>query len=377
MHIKQITHLFIVFLSTFLVVSCSSYSPVEEPKTGWDLVKIDSFSVDFGKEVHGVAFNGQKGVFYHFKDVSLTQFDTTGTILRTTFVEEDGPNALGYVVGMLHRPDGSLLLQSLNGEIGLLDSTLTFSQKILMPFQSTLPAMRSNVKSMASQENEVFVYFPGRNGANPYEKNYFKNNYLLERINLSTGTINPVYKLAIESKFQEDTYHDTPYILVSIFEEELYFVLDNEPVIHIYQLENGDFPLQSIPLEAKKFIQVTPNPIPLGNMDGVYPAVIDGLFGFDGGFAVTYGEGLEKEEVDRQPMVDPRLLKSLQRNLLKFFTHQNGWSNEIEIPREVSEIIHFKSTESYIYGLKNTAYQSSDAAGQVTIYKLALTPKES
>lgn len=357
-----------------LMSFCSPHSPAEDASTPWELVKVDSFSVDYGKEVHGVAFDGQRGVFYHFKDVSLTQFDTTGTVLRATYVPEDGPDAMGYIVGMRYRSDGTLLLQSLNGEIGLLDSTLAPSQIFRMPFQPTLPTMRSNVKSMDSKGDEVYVYFPGRSGGSPYEKHYFKNNSVLEKIDLKSEDVRPAYKLALESKFQADTYHETPYILVSIGEKELYFVLDNEPLVHVYPLGSGDFPVQSIPLEAKKFIQVAPNPIPLGNMEGVYPAVIDGLFAIEEGFAVTYGEGLEKEVVERLPLADPRILKSQQRNLLKIYTHQSGWSSEIEIPNDISEIIHFTGKAELIYGMKNTSYQGVDAAGKVTIFKLALVP---
>ncbi|WP_155907469.1 hypothetical protein [Lunatimonas lonarensis] len=371
--LKRLLAPFATLLFLCIAVCCKRTGVETESSSSWKLVKIDSFTVNYTKEIHGVAFNGRTGVFYHFKDVSLTQFDNKGNLLGTAPVPEDGPEAMGYIVGMRYRPDGSLLLQSLNGEIGIMDSSLTLQRHLQMPFQSTLPTLRSNVKSLDSQGNDVLVYFPGRNGTNPFEKGYFKNNFLLEKIDLESGEVQPVFKLAPESKFQEDTYHDTPYVLIAVGgHDEVLYVLDNDPIIHRYVLRGNDVPSLSIPLEARKFIQVTPQPIPLGNMDGVYPGVIDGIHPITGGFAVTYGEGLTKEEVDNQRYADPRALKSIQRNVLKFYFYDKGWSDEIDLPREISEILYIEGPEGISYGLKNVAFGGSQTTNQVTIYKLAI-----
>ncbi|HSI77300.1 MAG TPA: hypothetical protein VK957_15480 [Lunatimonas sp.] len=371
---RSLLPLFVVFFP-LAIFSCSG--PQSQPffAEEYDLILVDSFQVDYSSQIHVTAFHGSQGVFYNFREGSLALFDTSGTILRQVFLPLEGPNSLGYISGMKMKPNGKILLQTLNGEIAILNDSLNLVEKVIFPFASVTPNLRSNIKSLDMVGKDVYVYYPGRNGENPLDKGYFKKSHLLEMISLATHELNSVLKLSPDSKFNQDLYFEDPYLHVSILGDRLYLAFDSEPSIYEYSLlKREDQPI-TIPLDPNKFIEVTGQPIPLGNLDGVYPGLIEGIFPFESGFAVAFGEGLDKGTMETLTNINPKYLKSKQRNLLKIYHNERGWSNEIALPTHVAAILGFEDPASDFFALRNEELFVGNSA-KTTIYRFRLKKKQ-
>lgn len=192
---------------------------------------------------------------------------------------------------------------------------------------------------------------------------------------MTTHELTSMLNLYPDSKFNQDLYFEDPYLHVSIWNDKLYLAFDSEPIIYEYNLQDLEAEPESIPLVPSKFIEVAGQPIPLGNLDGVYPGLIEDIFPSESGFAVVYGEGLEKETMETLPNANPKYLKSLQRNLLKIYHHKTGWSNEILLPKEVVAILDFENTTDDFYALRNEELFDGNS-GTTTIYQFRLEKKE-
>jgi hypothetical protein len=367
--------LLLAFAIQAMLFSCEKPQTESFQGESYNLVLVDSFQIDFSSEIHVAAFQGSKGVFYNFRESSLTLFDTSGSVLQRVILPLDGPNSLGYISGIKMKPDGKILLQTLRGEIAVMNDSLKIIEKVVFPFASVTPNLRSNIKSLDMVGDEVYVYYPGRNGQNPLEKGYFKKAHLLEKISLATGELTSVLKLSPDSKFNQDLYFEDPYLHVSIWEDRLYLAFDSEPLIYEYDLRDLNALPTSISLNPNKFIEVTGQPIPLGNLDGVYPGLLEEIFPFESGFAVAYGEGLEKESLENLTNFNPKFIKSQQNNVLKIYHLDKGWSNEILLPKQVAAILGFEHPKADFYAFRNEEL-FADNNGKTTIYRFRLEENE-
>lgn len=374
MHMLEIPLRLLLLVAVFISLtnySCKGPQSKPIPDVEYALILVDSFQVDYSSDIHVTAFHGSRGIFYNFREGSLTLFDSSGSILRQVFLSSDGPNSLGYISGMKMKQEGKILLQTLHGEIALMNDSLELVEKFIFPFASVTPNLRSNIKSLDMVGDDIYIYYPGRNGQNPLDKGYFKKSQLLEKISLATGELTSVLKLSPESKFNQDLYFEDPYLHISIWEDRLYLAFDSEPLIYEYNLLDTDAVPTSIPLKPNKFIEVSGQPIPLGNLDGVYPGLVEGIFPFESGFAVAYVEGLEKETMEKLTNFNPKYIKSLQNNLLKIYHHETGWSNEITLPGKVAAILGFESPTADFYALRNEELFGNNN-GKITIYRFKL-----
>ncbi len=339
----------------------------------FELEKIDSFQVEYSGPFHGIDFHEPEGVIYNFREGSFQKFNTEGKTLAKKTIPREGTNSISYVGGLKVMPDGRTYLQSLKGEIGILDQELNLIEKFQMPFAPSLSDLRSNVKSMEIANGHVYIYFPGRDGVNPYEKDFFKNNHLLEKVELETGKSSPFLRLPEGSKYQEELYFEHPFIFLSIFEDKIHFAFDNEPVIYVFQLNDGEF-LGEIPLEASNFVELEGQEIPLDLTTIKIPGMIDGLYAFENGVAVNYLEGITEEALKQGQGNDPNSQTNPQNHILKVYLKDKGWSNEIVIPMEISYLLNFESPEKEFYALKNDPVSSVERSA-ITFYKLRLSKK--
>lgn len=360
----------------FLSLTAIGYAcqPSQTKGIIYDLIKTDSSQIDYMGEVHACDFHDGRGVIYNFRRRELVLFDSTGKILSQDTIPSEGPNSLSYISGLKILPDGNILANTLNGEIGVLNQDLQLNEKIIMPFPSGLSNMRSNVKIMDKWKDELFIHYPGRDGKNPYMKGYFKENKLLERINFTTGEARPFLELSPESQYQQDLYFEHPNVLLSIHENTLYFAFDNEPLIHLYNLEDNGGTKKTISLASQNFTQLEGQPIPVGNMEGsTVNGMIEGLYSFHGGVAVNFKEGINENALSKQGIQavdDLALVQGLQNNILKIYHKDSGWSNEILLPNDIAYILNFESPEKPFYALNFTHPQAGN--GYLRVIKLQL-----
>ena len=331
-----------LLLHLLLVLFFSCNVNPKDSNQQYTLQVVDTLKVDFKGDVHASDFSHGTGVAYNFKKTEFIKFDSVGNVLYSNKIPTEGPQSISYANGLKILKNHEVLVHSLKGEIGLLDSTLQLKGKYQMPFSNYSMELRSNIRIMDGWKDQIYVYYPGRDSKSPLYKNYFRENYLLEKVDIHQQKSEPYLKLAPDSQYQKDLYFEQPSILVAIRENILYLALDNEPLIHLYDLENEGLWLETISIDPERFIQIKGQPLPLGN-DGsvIKPALIKGIFPFENGIAVYYNEGLEKN-TDSQ---------DTDRQVIKIFQSATGWSNEMELPAPISVLLNFESPHTAFYAL--------------------------
>lgn len=354
-----------LFLPLLLVLFFSCNVNPKDSDQQYTLEVVDTVKVDFNGDVHASDFRQGTGVAYNFRKSEFIKFDSSGNVLYSNTIPIEGPASIYHVNGLKILKNQDILVHSLKGEIGLLDSSLQLKGKYQMPFNNYSMELRSNIKIMDGWEDKIYVYYPGRDSKSPLFKNYFRENHLLEKVDIQKQKSEPFLKLAPDSQYQKDLYFEQPSILVAIRENILYLAFDNEPLIHLYDLENEGLWIETIPIDPERFVQIEGKPIPLDDEKIIKPALIKGIFPFENGLAVYYNEGLEKNAGN--PITD--------RQVFKMYQPATGWSNEMEIPVAASVLLNFESPGTAFYALtENNIASNRDNPLQLLKLKISLVP---
>ncbi len=348
----------------FAALLISSCGPQQHDR--YEVIVLDTLSIPFEGEVHAADYEGNRGIIYNYRSGNYLAFDSTGSILVSNSLPAEGENGLFYVNGLKILPNGEVLAHSIKGEIGLLDQNLQLKEKMFMPFPNGAMDLKRNVQIMAKWQNDLLLYYPGRDNKSPYDKGYFRDNHLLEKVNMKTGETAPFLQLSPESKYQEDLHFEQPTPLISVRDNQLYLAFNKEPLVHRYDLANEGSWEASISLETPDFVQINGQSIPLGNDGSVLAeGEITGLFAMDNGFAVSYLEGL---------LQDPkRTPTSLPGQQLKWFRPEKGWSAPLTLPAEILFLLNFEGIENSFYAILNPSYLKG-GSNDVKILKLQVKP---
>lgn len=191
---------------------------------------------------------------------------------------------------------------------------------------------------------------------------------------MTSGESTSFQKLPPASKYHSDLHYLTPSMLVSIYDNLLYHTIDREPLINVFDLEGDQELIESIPLQATKFIEEEGRKDPQGPMPRVYFGNVRALYPFEDGVVVYYNEGIDEDTFlnnglgERENFI---LYPYFDKRILKIHHASTGWSNEIAVPAEVRFFLNIASPEEDIYALRN-----DDVVGEeqdfVTIYKMRL-----
>lgn len=355
---------FLTLLIILLISSCGSKNSGRHDR--YELVIMDTLSIPFEGEVHAADYAENRGILYDYRSGKYLAFDSTGAVLVSNSLPSEGKNGLFYVNGLKILPDGEVLAHSISGEIGLLNQDLQLKEKIIMPFPNGVLDLKRNVQIMAHWQDYLLLFYPGRDNKSPYDKGYFRDNHLLERVNILTGETSPFLRLSPKSKYQEDLHFEQPTPLISVHENQLYLAFNKEPLIHRYDLGNEGSWEESISLETPDFVQIKGQSIPLGNDGSVLAeGEITGLFATENGFAVSYFEGL-LQEPNRPP-------NSLPGQKFKWFVPDQGWSDPLSLPLELLFLLNYEGVNSPFYAIVNPLYLKGKS-NEVKILKLQVKP---
>lgn len=347
-------------LVAFVVVACG---PGDfEKQSRYTLAVLDTLSIPFEGEIHAADFLGNRGVLYNYRSGTYLAFDSTGAVLASNSLPPQGDNGLFYVNGLKLLPNGELFAHSIKGEIGLLDQNLRLREKRLMPFPNGVVDLKRNVQIMEKWNEELLLFFPGRGNKSPYAKGYYRDNHLLEKLDLVTGETAPFLRLSPESQYQQDLHFEPSTPLISRAGDHLYLAFNKEPLIHRYNLAEEGAWEESVPLEAASFARIKGQTLPLGN-DGSILAEgeITGLFGLENGFAVSYFEGLYRDSLPPAA--------TLPGQVVKWYFPESGWSEPLALPKELLFLLNFEGPDQPFYVLLDPGY-FPDRINEVKILKL-------
>ncbi|AEL27256.1 hypothetical protein [Cyclobacterium marinum] len=355
------TYLFPILVIALFSGSCNLF---QSNSGQYELVVLDTLNIPFSGDIHAGTYAHNTGLIYNYQSGEYLKFDSLGNVLANKIIPTVGDSGLYYVNGLKIIENGNILAKSIKGEIGLLDEELNLVKKANMPFPNGSLDLKRNQNAINVYKDELLLFHPGRNNKSPYELGYYRDNYLLEKLNPSTGVATPFLKLSPKSQYQESLHFEPPTALISISDNSLYFVFNKEPLISKYDLSNNGEWVNSIPLDSEDFVQVKGQKLPLGNDGSVLvEGEITNLFALKNGFAVVYIDGLLKE---------PGPGQKIPGKQLKIYNYETGWSAPIELPFNLLFLLNFEQENKAFYGLINPKTLPIDNnQAQVLKYQLA------
>ncbi|MCU0402222.1 MAG: hypothetical protein MUE75_14655 [Algoriphagus sp.] len=364
----------------FILVSCNQESKKPESLSNeWELVIVDSIQVDYLGRVDGLEFKDGKGVLFNFKENKLLEFDESGKILNEQSYPFDGPDKVFYPVQLKYAEDGKLYGASFVGWLYEFNSDLTFKREIKLPFLTEARDGGGILRSLDFWNEQLIMWYPGRDGNNPYDPFFFRDHYLLEKVNPETGEAEPLIRTPSTSRYSSDKYYERTWVNFGVLGDTLYLSLVNEPLIHLFDLtKNGEY-LKTIHFQPVKFEDNGEHSEPNQYISGI--TMRDGrirqLFPTREGIVVTYEEGITEDIFVQNNLKDPKnfpLYPQFQNQVLKIVKLDGSLSNEIIIPNQIDRMVGLTSLDEPFYAVRNDEWLGEEQ-DYITFYKLKLVRK--
>ncbi|MDP2041513.1 MAG: hypothetical protein Q8S14_01440 [Algoriphagus sp.] len=359
--------------------SCSEKTDSSSNSNEWELVIEDSIQVDYLGTVHGAEFNDGKGIIFNFKENKFIQFDERGKILHEQAYPFDGPDKVFYPMQLKTTTEGKLYGASFVGWLYEFNSDLTFKREIKLPFLTEAKDGGGTRRVLDQWKDQLILYYPGRDGANPYDPFFFRDHFLLEKVDPKTGSAKPMIRIPSTSRYASDKYFERPFLSFGILGDTLYLTLDNEPLIHLYDLADSASFLKTIPFNPSRFEDNGEHSEAYQYISGT--TMLDGdirqFFPTNQGIVVIFEEGIKEDIFVQNDLKDPKnfpLYPTLQNQILKIVQVDGTLSNEIIIPRSIDRILAIESLDEPFYALRDDDFIGEEQE-YLTFYKLRLRQK--
>ncbi|UZD24641.1 hypothetical protein PBT90_14765 [Algoriphagus halophytocola] len=371
----------IVILSTLGSCTSSDNSETSAARNSneWELQIMDSIRVDYLGSVDGGEFRNGKGVIFDFKKNSLVEFSENGKILHQQSYPSEGPGAVIYPTTLRYDEFGKLYGMSFLSWLYEFNPDLTLKRQVDMPFLSISNDGMSFGRNFEPWNDHLIAWYPGRDGADQYDPFFFRDHFLLEKLNLTTGVAEPIIKLPTTSRYTTDKYYERAHLRFGIVGDHLYLVLNNEPLIHSYDMADGFRYVRTFTFSPSVFLDngehtkayeyISGSRMLDGRISGFYPRH-DAIF-------VTYTEGISEDIFTQNELKLPKNFPKygeFQRHILKFMNTDSVWSNEITIPNKIDQILNIESLAQPFYALRNDEWLGEEQ-DYLTFYKLKLVQK--
>lgn len=362
-----------------LLFSCGENADSSSSSNEWELIIVDSIQVDYLGSVDGAEFKNGKGVIFNFKENKLLEFDETGKILHEQSYPFDGPDKVFYPTQLKYSDDGKLYGASFVGWLYEFNPDLSFKREIKLPFLTEARDGGGFQRVLEQWRDHLIMWYPGRDGANPYDPFFFRDHFLLEKVDPKTGNAEPLIRIPSTSRYTSDKYYERSWVNFGILGDTLYLTLDNEPLIHLYDLtQNGEY-LKTLSFRPNKFEDNGEHSQPYEYIS--HSKMLDGrikhLFITKQGIVVTYDEGIKEDVFVQNELKEPKnfpLYPNFQNQVLKVVQLDGTLSNELTIPNSISRLLGIESLDKPFYGLRNDEWIGEEQE-YLTFYKLKLVRK--
>ncbi len=364
-----------LFLGT--LCSCSKNSATEEDTLdlNFELEIIDSIQVDVMERIMAMDFNKEPGVVYSYQNNQTTKFDSDGKTVNFKIHPKQGPGSVGFVTSLRFLDNGDILIYPFGNKLILLDADLEIKNNLEMPFPAELHGAAYFKYMFAVHGENVFVFYPGRDEGNPYLSNFYKDYKILEKLNLKSGISEASYKLPLNSKYQSELTYDYPTVILSAGNDKIYVALDTESLIHIYNPSSDAPALESLDFKPQKFVQMPGEKSEFVSYYGkISKGGIKNLFAVPNGVVVHYNEGIESDIYQSESLLEQEnwsMLPDFDKQKLKVYQEEKGWSNEIVVPHHILAISGVNDLENSFYGFRHDDYLGEEQ-DFITFYKLRL-----
>jgi hypothetical protein len=318
-------------------------------------------------------------VIFNFQENKLVEFDANGKITYETSYPKDGPGKVQYPTQLRYTQDGKLFAASFMGWLYELNPDLTLKQEIKLSFPSQAHDGGGFIKNLEHWNDSLISYYPGRDGANPYDPHFFRDRFLLEKIDPKTGGSVPIIKIPSTSRYSRDKYFERPWIQFGITGNLLHMALSNETMIHTYDLSNGGSYINTVDFKPSKFLDNGEHQEEYQYISGT--RMLDGdirqLFVTQKGTIIIFLEGIEEEIFIQNELNIPKNFpkyKDFQNQILKIILPDSSLSNEIIIPYRIGRFLNIEELDKPFYALRDDDYLGEEQ-DFITFYKLQLVKK--
>jgi len=378
----KVTH-FLAASFILLFFSCSSpetkSEKPEELSNEWELVILDSIQVDYLGTVDGGDFNDGVAVIHNMKENRLIKFDEKGKILHNQTYPIEGPGKVYYPSQLKILDDGNLIAASFIGWLYEFNQDLTFKREIKLEFPTEARDGGGRLKNLDFYNGKIISYYPGRDGVNPYAPHFFRDHFLLEKIDPETETSEPIIKIPNTSRYSTDKYYERPFLQFVVLKNLLYLTLENEPMVHVYDLSDNNKFLRTYHFNPSKFLDNGEHskPYEYVSFRRMRDGSIQQFFPTEEGIFILYTEGISEDiyiqnELNIQGSI-PRH-KDFQRQIIKIIQPDSTLSNEINVPYSIGRILNIKSLDEPFYALRDDEFIGEEQ-DYITFYKLKLVQK--
>ncbi|MDR7132199.1 hypothetical protein J2X69_004566 [Algoriphagus sp. 4150] len=374
---------FLLTFATACFFACSSSENTEdtnsESSNEWELQIVDSIQVDYLGNISTGDFKDGLGLLYDYTANSLIKIDYDGKVLTTLTFPKEGPKSIPFISTVKIDPDGNPYIGHYRGPFYELNDDLSVKRNIEMPFPSQSFGGLMDDKSLGFWENDIILHYPGRDEVSPYTDTYLSDNFLLEKLNPATGESSPLIRTPDTSKFSTGLLYERPAISFTVNENDLLLYFNNEPKIHRFSLLDSGRHIETIDLNPTKFIEAPELKDKTENYgyERLVEGNIYGVFADESLFVVHYSEGISEDVFgDNEfnfPEDFPKLIELNHFNF-RVYSKNNGWSNEIPIPKKVDKIFAMESPTQPFFALRNDEYLGEEE-DYLTFYKLLLVQK--
>jgi hypothetical protein len=360
-----------------LAFSCSEKPASNVKSNEWELIIEDSIQVDYLADIREGTFSDGIGVIKDLMSTTLVKFDSTGRVLIQKEYPREGPNSIQFLE-TIHFHEGKYYgLSSFSG-IFLLDSNLELLEKIEMPFPGEARGGAYNRKNIKIWNNNILMWYPGRDGVSPYLDYFYRDYPLLELFDLKSKTSKSVVRIPPTSKFSTDEFFGRPYLNFTIENDSLYLTLSNEPLIHVYSMGDSITWKRTVELDPYQFQVITGQkaPVTYTQMMQLHEGSIDAIYSDPSNLIINYKSGIESEVFIENELKERKNFSrypEFEKAFLRIY-NSFGWSNEIRIPSKIGPILNIESTNKAFYALRNDDFIGEEQE-YLTFYKLRLRQK--
>ena len=309
---------------------------------------------------------------------TLVKFDSTGEILVKKEYPKEGPGTVMWLETLLEA-NGTIYGTSSFNNIYKFDTNLEPIGTLEMPFMGETRGGSYNRRNIAFWNNKLLLWYPGRDGISPYIDHFYRDYPLLELYDLTTNTSKATVRTPPTSQYSTDDLFNLPYINFTIENDSLYLTFTNEALVHVYSMEDSIQWVRSMDFYPRDFkiIPGQKTEVTYSQSMQMKEALINGIYSDQNHIFLTYYGGIdgdtfinnelkERENFHRYP--------EFQRNYLKIYDYDNGWSNEMVIPSNVKLLLNIESADKPFYALRNDEYLGEEQE-YLTFYKLKLVRK--
>jgi hypothetical protein len=372
------------YIGLVLLAACSQSAKDATRSNGFQVAVVDSIQVNYLGNLGVMDFDSTSGLYLgrNNSNDEIVLFDDDGTISHQFTFQKDGPNAVGWTLGLGFFNNKVTVMEVEKG-ISVFNPDGTHYKKIPIPKDYIFI---NGLNFPVRQLGDKLVYYRPERGEFDWQNqaDIFKRIYsspLLEVLDTLSGNIAKTMAFPPNTIYEDGNYYHWMFPIIIKNENEWLLSLMAERKYHVY-IENGHELTYSRTVDLDLEDAVDMKGVPLSNSSQMYEVNRFNVFGrfqeiysHDGLVLVAYAKGV-KEEIAMQ--YDPQdreewgsFVQGIPRYLAVFDRDHQLLCKDLPLPQGI-HLTPVINHQGEILAIKNQEYWGVEEDFG-TIYKIKLS----